>query len=326
MTPGQRPSARDTGTGARALVAAALSLGLLLARGTPSSAAPGNVLSNGAVAPLAGTTTTTFAFTVHYASAHGNAPTSVTAVAGSVVVAMSLVAGPPADGDYRGTALLPEGSWAVTFQATAKGFDPTLAGPTVVVTQVPPPPPPTPVPTPVATPVPTPRPTPGATSQPTQPAQTARPSPPPADPTPLAPTPLASATAVATASAVPSATARASGFVGGVVATPRPSQSGAPSIGGPRDERRGQLTTVIVGTALAVGVLAILGVIALWRRRREPVTAVDARIALLPPEARAAPTEEQAAARRRADWEDYNLENQPIGTVEYEPPTAKPDT
>ena len=325
MTPGQRPSARDAGAGARALVAAALSAALLLAGGTPSTAAPGNLLSNGSVAPPSGTTSTTFVFTVHYASAQGNAPTSVTAVAGSVVVAMSLLAGAPADGDYRGTALLSAGSWPVTFQATAKGFDPTLAGPTVTVTQVPPPPPPTPVPTPLATPVPTPRPTAGATSQPTQPAQTARPSPPPAGPTPLAPTPLPSATAGVTASAVPSPTPQSSGFVGGVVATPRASQSGAPSIGGPREERRGQLTTVIVGTAIALSVLGILGLIALWRRRREPATTVDARIALLPPEARTLPPEESSGPRRRADWEDYNLENQPIGTVEYEPPTGKPE-
>ena len=103
-------------------------------------AAPPNALLNGSVQPGSGTTSTTFVFSVRYRSA-GERADSVTAVAGNVVIPLSLISGQPADGRYRGSASLPEGSWDVVFQAAvAKGNDPSLGGPTVTVTLAPPPP------------------------------------------------------------------------------------------------------------------------------------------------------------------------------------------
>ena len=98
-------------------------------------AAPGNQLSNANVTPGSGTTNTTFTFAVTYRSAQGNEPTSVSAVAGNVVIPLNLVSGTPSNGRYRGRAKLPQGSWSVSYLATARGNDPSLNGPTVTVTR-----------------------------------------------------------------------------------------------------------------------------------------------------------------------------------------------
>jgi hypothetical protein len=107
-----------------------------------------------------------------------------------------------------------------------------------------------------------------------------------------------------------------------VLRTPQPSPSALPGISGARDEREGQLGTLLTGGLIALVALGMLGLFAMARDRRRRVS--DPRIALLPPEARvvAAPSS-QPRPRPRPDWEDYALENQPIGTVEYEPPPTR---
>jgi hypothetical protein len=103
--------------GAGALLGASILLGI---RG-PVAAAPPNQLASPRVAPAKGTTNTTFAFSVTFSSGQGNDPSSVTAIAGNVVIPLALVSGTASDGRYRGTAKLPAGSWNVTFQAAAQG-------------------------------------------------------------------------------------------------------------------------------------------------------------------------------------------------------------
>src|SRR5215208_2759192 len=115
--------------GGAAVATVALCLYLIVAGVTV--AAPAERLLNGNVNPNSGTTNTNFDFIVRYESGQGNRPTSVTAVAGNVVVPLHFVSGTRADGRYRGTAKLPAGTWQVTFHATARGNDPTLDGPTV---------------------------------------------------------------------------------------------------------------------------------------------------------------------------------------------------
>src|SRR5919108_6500501 len=119
------PSASRAMLSGRAALAAAagavLAGSVLLGVRNPVVAAPANQLLNPSVAPASGTTTTTFAIAVTYQSARANEPSSVTALAGSVVVPLALVSGSSANGRYRGTAKLPAGRWAVTFHATARG-------------------------------------------------------------------------------------------------------------------------------------------------------------------------------------------------------------
>jgi hypothetical protein len=112
---------------------------LVLYAGGVAVAAPANQLRNGSVQPGSGTTATSFVFTVRYRSGQENEPTSVTAVAGNVVVPLRLISGQPFDGRYRGSASLPVGTWTVVFQATARGNNPSLDGPTVTVSRAPPP-------------------------------------------------------------------------------------------------------------------------------------------------------------------------------------------
>jgi hypothetical protein len=283
-------------------------LALLLVLASPTLGAPGNQLSQGSVNPLNGTTADSFVFTVRYTSAQGHPATSVSATVSTFTVPMSLIAGTASDGTFQGNTNLPAGSFNVTFLADAqKGFDPSLAGPTVTVTFAPPP---TPAPTPPPTPVPTPPPTPAPTPAPTPP-------PTPAPPTPV-PTPL-----VTPAPSVPPSPADgttpspgSSGFLGGMVETPPPSGVLDPGtiLGGGNVEN--QLWTLLIVGLIAIGVLTLFGIFLILRDRRR--NTVDERIALIE-RSPAAPA--PRPARPRTDWEDYALDDLPLGTVEYEPRT-----
>ncbi|HET9540440.1 MAG TPA: hypothetical protein VFQ46_07560, partial [Candidatus Limnocylindria bacterium] len=114
MTPAAPVRARQRAIG-RWAAAVALA-GLLLLRATAATdAAPANELLNGNVQPTSGTTATSVVFSVRYRSDKGNDPTSVTAVAGNVVVPLILQSGSASNGVYRGQAKLPQGSWPVIF-------------------------------------------------------------------------------------------------------------------------------------------------------------------------------------------------------------------
>jgi hypothetical protein len=288
--------------------AAFLGLALVLVLVGPAVGAPGNHLTNGTVTPTSGTTANSFVFTVRYSSAQGHAAIRVSATVASFTVPMSLIAGTASDGTYRGVTNLPAGKWPVTFLADAdKGFDPSLAGPTVTVTLAPPP---TPAPTPVPTPKPTPKPTP---VPPPPPPPKATPAPPaPAAATPVPPTPATSGLPSASPAGSPGESP-AGGFIGGVVATPgaTPGADGAPAVGGQNLEI--QLWTFLLAGLIGIAALTLIGIFLILRERRR--TVADERVALLQESSRPAPR----AARPRRDWEDYELDDLPLGTVEYEP-------
>jgi hypothetical protein len=278
--------------------AAFLGLALLMALARPVMGAPGNQLSNATVSPASGTTATSFVFTVRYTSAQGHAATSVRATAASFTVPMSLISGTASDGTFRGVTNLPAGSWPVTFLADAvKGFDPSLVGPTVRVALAPVP---TPVPTPKPAPAPSPKPTP------------VPPAPTPVPPAPVAATPMP-ATPVPTEGASPSAAGTPGGFIGGVVETPPASigSDGAPAVGGPGVEI--QLWTIMLAGLVGIAALTLIGIFLILRERRR--TAAEERLALVKEEPRPPP----GPARPRAEWEDYALDDLPLGTVEYDP-------
>ncbi|HEX6655166.1 MAG TPA: hypothetical protein VF153_03035 [Candidatus Limnocylindria bacterium] len=319
--------------GGRAALAAAagavLAGSVLLGLRAPVVAAPPNQLLNPSVSPLGGNTGTTFAFAVTFESGQGNTPTSVTAVAGNVVIPLTRISGTPSNGRYRGTAKLPAGNWAVIFQATAKGNDPNVGGPSLSVNATP-----TPKPTPKPTPRPTPKPTPKPTPRPTHanPTQAPPPSPPhsnaPASAKPGRPSQKPRATPSATASA------RASAVVGGDVQTPTPTPTPTASptaklAAGRSAVGTSPLITVVVGSLVAIGVLALAVmsiVLAAGRRRRR-----DNRLELRPEEALQGGGVIPGAAIRAAGprqptlWErDWALDQAPIGSVEYQPPTDEP--
>ena len=100
---------RDRALRRQAAGGAALVVVLVLGFTRPSTAAQPNQLLNPAVAPAGGTTSTTIVFSVRFESAQDNAPTSVTAVVGNVVIPLTLSSGSPANGRYRGSAKLPAG-------------------------------------------------------------------------------------------------------------------------------------------------------------------------------------------------------------------------
>jgi hypothetical protein len=297
--------------------AALLVLALLLVLAPPTLGAPGNQLSEGSVNPVNGTTANSFVFTVRYTSAQGHPATSVSATVSTFTVPMGLIAGTASDGTFQGNTNLPAGSFNVTFLADAQqGFDPSLAGPTVTVSFAPPPtpaptPPPTPVPTPPPTPLPTPPPTPAPTPPPTP-----VPTPPPAPvATPVA-TPAASAPSSPADGTTPSP--GSSGFIGGVVETPPPTGGldPGPVVGG--GDVESQLWTLLIGGLIAIGVLTLFGIFLILRDRRR--NTVEERITLIERSPGAPPPR---PARPRADWEDYELDNLPLGTVDYEPPTRR---
>lgn len=280
---------------------------LLLGSGPVTAAAP-NQLRNGSVTPGAGTTQTTFVFSVDYSSERDFAATSVVAVVAGRSIRLSLASGSATAGTYRGSAGLPAGRWPVSFEAQAtQGPIATLVGPTVTVTApaaTPKPVPGTPKPVPV-TPAPTPRlvvATPVATSRPPA-AATAAPSR-AATPTPAAATDDPSGSATPSASSRSAEPASSAGSPdprpSADTASPRPDESSvpaaavpgslsAPPAGGETDGPPPWL--VIVGSA-ATGVVLFV----VWRRR--PRNAEEA-VRVAQPEADATPISLAARARQR---------------------------
>jgi hypothetical protein len=175
----------------------------------------GNDLYEASVQPRVGTTETSFQFTVKFTSFPNRTAHGVEARVAGLTIPLTLISGTETDGKWRGFSQVPEGTdWSVTFEATADGFDPTISGPDITVTQAPPTP--TPVPTPAPTPVPTPAPTPTPAATPA--------------PTPFGST---SASAAATPSAGPSGSARPAASVppsqpiGAPVTPPSPTATGS---------------------------------------------------------------------------------------------------
>ena len=285
---------------------------LLLGISRPSTAAQPNQLLNPRVDPAGGTTSTTITFSVRYESAQGNEPAGVTAVAGSVVIPLTLSSGSPANGRYRGSAKLPAGTWAVLFQASAQGNDPSLDGPDVTIR---PAPTPTPRPTPKATPRPTSQPTVAPTAASTQPP----PSSAPQTTAPTTPDPATNApTDSPPASVLPSASETEVPASGSATGTTQPTE-GAPAVGGSDGEQ--QLVTILTGGLIAIGALALIGLFAILRDRRR--RAAQARLAYLPGGGAGPSTASAATPRARVptNWErDFALDQEPIGTVEYRPP------
>jgi hypothetical protein len=126
-----------------------------------------------------------------------------------------------------------------------------------------------------------------------------------ATPTPTAPSSPTDGTAPAPGS---------SGFLGGVLETPAPpaGPDPAPAIGGADLEN--QLWTILIGGLIGIAALTVFGIFLILRDRRRRT--VDERVALIELSSGAPPAR---PARPRADWEDYELDDQPIGTVEYQP-------
>jgi hypothetical protein len=95
----------------------------------------------------------------------------------------------------------------------------------------------------------------------------------------------------------------------------------------PEDADR-SLLTILAGGVMASGALALIGFVAILLDRRRRTR--DARLELLPNDARHVPPAPAAASATRARparpptaWErDYALDDAPIGTVEYRPPTG----
>jgi hypothetical protein len=286
---------RQVGRAVLALAASAVVAGsVLLSLRDPVIAAPPNQLVNPNVLPSDATTKATFTFAVTYESAEGNEPSGVTAVVGTTVIPLTLEAGSPANGRYRGSAKLPAGTWKVMFHATvAHRNDPSLNGPTIRVR-------------PVSQPLASPAPTPGPAPQTTEP-RTPRPD---AD----APTRRPHAS-----TASPSQTSP----VGAGIATPSSRATPGQSLGGGAP-RLSPLETLVAGALIALAALALIGLFAFliaWRRRRH-----DKRLALPLEHAREMPAstyKPAAAIRKPAKWEhDWALDDAPIGVVESKPPAA----
>jgi hypothetical protein len=80
-----------------------------------------------------------------------------------------------------------------------------------------------------------------------------------------------------------------------------------------------QLSTFLTGGVVAVGLLGAVGFAAIYADRRRRAAASPA---VGPPGAQSPPSTTPARVRssRTGGWEDYALDNEPIGTVEPEPP------
>jgi hypothetical protein len=296
--------------GAGVMLAGSILLGLR----SPVTAAPANQLLNPGLKPAGGTTNTSFTFAVTYRSGQGNQPTSVTALAGNVVIPLTLVSGSAANGRYRGSARLAAGTWTVTFQATAHGNDPSVDGPTVVVRAAP---------VPTRMPRPKPRPTPKPTARPTVAAAVITPPPSsapqttePRTPRPASEGPRERPRRTPEATPTPGGEGPIAGGVGSPTARPTRDPSSAGGVLG-----ASPLVTMLTGTLIALAVLALIGMFAILaaRRRRKQ----DTRLELLPHEAREMPgimAQRSAAPRAAAVWErDWALDEAPIGSVEYRP-------
>jgi hypothetical protein len=224
-------SVRHRGTVARsAAIAAALSLFALVPFVVAPVAAvtcPDNgSLTNGAVSPGTGTTSTTFVFSAVYQDAAGETPSRVWARfanGGPDIVDMGGSGNLQTGVTYVGSSKLPAGSWSIRIRVIPAGVTTfcQLSVPVTVTVA----PTPTPKPTPVPTAKPTPKPTPKPTSAPT-PKPTAKPTPGPT------PKPTARPTAKATPRATAKPTAKptrkpAKSTAAPVAKTPRPAAPSA---------------------------------------------------------------------------------------------------
>lgn len=272
------------------------------------AAAP-NYLENETVRPGTGDITTVFTFAVHYVGKFP--PTSVTVLVGSRTIELGLASGTATDGTYVGRSRLPPGTWTTLFTAAAtKANSPSTQGASLTVTKS-------------ATPTPEPTlsaaPDPARSTAPTLPAQ-------PAPAQPAAGTPASSNVAQAgTGGVVQTATASGSGAAGGptpgvAIAVP----GDAPPRGVKPDARPVSTDPVppafwpvMLGGLGVIGlILAVHGALVTRDRRRLSVTA--ALVTTAPPSSLA--QDDAGTTRPRAVWElDAQLEDAPIGTVEYLP-------
>ena len=275
-----------------AAVAAAgmLATALLVLPGFPPLVRAAEQLLNGSVSPAAGTTATTFVFSVDYLSDPDEPAVSVSVdIVGmpGPPLPMTLVSGTQSDGTWRTSTMIPAGTWDTIFAANPQGpTRPTLDGPTVVVTVAPTPvptprptPPPTPVPTaaPTATPRPTPAPTPlppGVTPRPTPRPTPLPPGVTPAPATPGAesgdPTPTRAAASGAPGSGEPSERPDSSASAASTGASPVPDGSGSPQTDDDASDGNGggvgRLGWIVLGgMTSAAGAFVLLRQ---WRARR----------------------------------------------------------
>ena len=290
--PGDDPTLRRAGL-------AALLLGVLLVvvEAGHVTAAPPNTLSNGSVSPGSGLTTTTFVFSVVYASTSSAPAASVVALVANKSVPLALVSGTNDNGTFRGSAKLPAGSWPVVFQAavTKRNNPVPLTGPTVVVSA--PTPPPTPTPRVTLTPGPTPTATPIASTT----------------PQPSSPASGQTGSGVPSLTGQPSATQPGGGT--GSASAIATVLTGGGIVPGSTD---GDLGTFLTGGLVAIGLLAVVGFTAIWHDRRREQEARRPVVAL---------AGEPAASLKppgpRSAWErDYAMQDEPIGTVDDDEPTA----
>lgn len=307
--------------------ASVATLGLLFAAvcalPAPMWAVPPNQLAAPSVTPRAGTTATTFVFSVTY---DGRDPaSSVAAIVAGQTVNLTLVSGTTSNGVWSGGAQLPAGNWAVNFSAVAtRGNDPTTAGGTVQVAA--PAPVPTPVPTPVPPPTAAPTPPPLIVAPPPTPPPGGPTAPAPATPTPVAapagaqPPPAGASASAAPGEALPSSQDAVAGPAGGGVFSPAPN---AVPIGGTGlismlPGRTDWLGPVMVGGLGVIGLVAAWGLLIGARDRRRRQAEQAALVAAMPS---IGPTAADAKkARAAAVWElDAQLEEERIGTVDFLP-------
>lgn len=245
-------------------IAAILGLLVTFAVAASASAAPGAAKLNGpTVTPVTGTTSTVFAFSVHFIGSASDEAVSVSVSVAGSSLALSRIGGSLQNATWTGSRALPAGSWPVMFSSVSTfGTNPTVAGPTVVVTA----PTPTPAPTPPPTPAPTPRPTARPTPRPTGVPSTATPFP----GTSMTPGPTPFGTTITDPSISPgeSSSETASGSE-----SPSPSPAAAPPARRPLNVPvEGVVAIALLG---AVTVAAGLG----ERRRRRAVAAFRAGLA-----------------------------------------------
>jgi hypothetical protein len=261
--------------------------------GRASAAAP-NQLSNPAVSPTNGDTATTFSFSVHYVGTHD--ATTVTALAGGRTIVLSLTSGTALDGYYAGSSTLPAGTWTAAFAAIApKGNSPSIIGPMVTVTAVIPSSPPGITPAPIATPAVVPTAAPQATAPPAAPQAT---SVPPAA-VPVTPIPAAAMPAGSTAESLGG---------GGLTSFAPGDGELVPSLFWP----------VMLGGFGLIGLVVVYSIFVMGRDRRR--RAVEAEMAFSAQQSVGATSAASRPQRIPASWErDAQLEEAPIGTVEYQP-------
>ena len=94
--------------------------GCLISSPALTAAAAPNQLAKPEVSPGIGSTTTSFSFSVSYASDKGFAATSVVAIAAGRSIALRLASGTATGGTYTGASTLPAGNWAGLIALTSK--------------------------------------------------------------------------------------------------------------------------------------------------------------------------------------------------------------